>query len=284
VFRRLLTRPAFSLAILAYSLVATCAAFYFYRLERMAQGGPELSYLVRPLRTILVRSGYASDLDVFWKNQEVKTDVTTAEIVFWNRGLKAVRGTQIIRPIVIQARDRSALLDVKVQAANETAGFELSREALAVGRATLTWKILEPGDGATLRVTYAGSPAVEIQMDGSVEGQKTIVRLDSQEGTIYRRKFNKSDRTIAEVYEWFVIGGCLCAALMLFLRGIAVKGWWSLLLALMVLMFSVWLMFNVLSEYAEPPFGFESINRYRPIGAVSPMLCQAALPTHEPRS
>jgi hypothetical protein len=256
--RSLLSKPAFGLTGWTCALLATFTAAHLYT---SYQKTTDLSYYIKPIKIIVARAEHPSNLQTFYDGKEFKSPATAAEVVIWNRGDQTIHAAQILRPVILHTRDYAPILDIQIKANRSVTGLGLKDQNLTSGRATLQWRILEPGDGGIIRIIYAGGPDMDILADGAMEGQPRLHRLEPPEGTIYRQGFNRSlQRTIT-------IGLWLFCAIIAF--SIVFLFWCStsaafpfpmrifmLLGAIALLISLIMLAYGLLNGYVEPPVGF----------------------------
>jgi hypothetical protein len=80
--RRWYTNPAIGVAELTFGVIGAALAIYFHLSSQRVR---QLEFYVSPDRTIVVKSGF-SELHVLYQNQEIKADVTAAQVTIWNAG------------------------------------------------------------------------------------------------------------------------------------------------------------------------------------------------------
>src|ERR1035437_2143220 len=88
--------PLVSLTSFAIGVVSLALGIYFGVISLRSR---ELSYEVNPTRTIVVKSGQSSDLNVLYKGQPVSSDVTAIQVVIWNNGNESIRPENLLTPI-----------------------------------------------------------------------------------------------------------------------------------------------------------------------------------------
>ena len=236
--------------------ISLSLAFYFYT---EAQKLPQLSYTVKPLRGVVVRSGHSSKMVVRYGNDVIETDITAAQIVFWNEGKRAIKKPDILKPVTIRTEKNAQILEVSnLRCTREVIHPALTRNELATGVTTVTWDILEQGDGCTAQIIYEGKPDLDIYVDGIVENQKNINLIASPEGKIYRQAFNRPARKAFELYAVFILifGILMVFVLISPMASNSFPVWIRIPLAVIMLC-CIGVVFNhLLYGYVEPPFGF----------------------------
>jgi hypothetical protein len=164
--------PAVGIAGSVASVVGLLAAVYFYF---AAQAAPELTTFVHPVRTTVVKAGQVSALTVSLNGKELRSDVTAAQIAFWNAGNQAIRPADILEPFRIITP--VPMLEVTIRRkSREVLKIDLDRTRLYRGEVGVSWNILEDGDGAVLQMIYAGDTEIPIQSRGTVVGQGAVVQ------------------------------------------------------------------------------------------------------------
>lgn len=251
---RVIRHPVFGLIGWCCTLIAVFAAAYFYR---EATREPELTYSVRPLRTIIVRKGHSPDLRVFYDGKEITSPVTGVEVVIWNQGDQVIRTSHLPEPIILQTDGRAPILEMQTKPSRSSIGLRVRTDRLSEGRAMLTWSALFPGDALLVRIIYRGEPDARIFVVGTIEGQGRIRRFDSPEGTIYRRPFKPGLRRIAEIY----VAGIVFVGFVAIVLGYVMSRWmpawlrWGLVLpALLVFLGLIcFVVYGMWGTYETPP-------------------------------
>lgn len=140
---------------------------------------PELTYFVHPAKAAVVRTDQSSRLSVRLDEQPVTSDITAAQIAFWNAGHSPIREGNILKPLVIRTQDQKPILDVEVRkTSREVVKITLNRSKAHEGEVEIRWNILERNDGAVIQVIYGGDERVALEATSTLEGQPDIVRLD----------------------------------------------------------------------------------------------------------
>lgn len=248
----ILRHPAFGVVGWMCAVMAGIAAIQLYR---EADSGPELAYALRPLRTSVVHEGRPSAVRIFQAGSEIRTPVTVAEVVVWNKGNRALRPEHLVESVRMRTSDGSPILDLQVKPSRGTTAFRASADSFARGSAGLAWRVLAPGDGASLRVTYAGGPSTDIRLEGAVDGQRRLRRVNPPEGIIYPRTFNPVARRGAEWYAIFVFAACL-PVFWGFVSNRDGSPWIRWGGAVVFGAIAVFVAREIWWTYREPPFGF----------------------------
>ena len=168
---------------------------YFHSIEVR-----ELTFLVHPFRTTVVKSGQASRLKASFDGKEITNDVTAVQITFWNAGKRAIRRSEILEPITVMTGADHPVLEATLRkSTRQVTHISLTGSQLDKGEVEISWDILENLDGGVLQLIYAGDAAVPISLQATVEGQGSIrlrappreVSMSPEERYANRVKINK---------------------------------------------------------------------------------------------
>jgi hypothetical protein len=235
--------------------ISISMAFYFYAGTR---NFPQLSYTIKPVRGIVVRAERSSNMTVRYNDKIVTTDITAAQVVLWNEGQRPIKKAEVRKPIVIFTENNAPILEASIKkSSREITKLALDEDDIPNGRVNVTWDILEQNDGGTIQIVYEGKPDLNIFVDGVVEGQKQITRIEAPEGAIYRKEFDRTSRKAFEAYETFLLIMLTLSAPLIYIASSSSFPKWSRLLYLLVVLFSMGAIFyDLMYGYMEPPFGF----------------------------
>lgn len=195
-----------SLLIGAVSLIA---GVFFYL---ASQSTRELLFYRNPLDTIVVQAGQASRLTTSFDGKPVTTDITATQFQVYAGGNQAIRPEHVLEPVWLKTAADVPILEATIaQARRAVSGVALDTHDLEHGRVGVTWKILEPGDGALIQLVYPGKPySTRVDAIGTVEGQPDGIRQLS--GSV-SQQFTKSGPTTKSSYVIYAlmsgIPGCL---------------------------------------------------------------------------
>lgn len=251
---RILLHP-FTIISWVITGISLSLALYFYS---EAQNLPELSYTIKPIRGVVVRSGRSSKMVVRYGDEVIKTDITAAQIVIWNEGKQAIKKSDILKPLSIHMENNARILEASIlMCTREVIHPAITMGDLAASMPTLTWDILEQGDGCTAQIVYEGKPDLNVYVDGIIQNQKHI-NLVPPEGKIYRQDFNRPARKAFESFAIFMIitSTLMVCFLVSPLAGDSFSLWIRIPLALVMLCCIVVVFHHLLYGYVEPPFGF----------------------------
>jgi len=143
---------------------------YFHSIESR-----DLTFLVNPVKTAVVKSGEASRLKVSHDGQEIGGDITAVQIAFWNAGTLPIKKDEILEPIIISLGTNHAILESTLRkTTRQLTHISLDESQLTNGEVRISWDILEYLDGGVLQLIYAGDTSVSIQIHGTIEGQGPV--------------------------------------------------------------------------------------------------------------
>jgi hypothetical protein len=222
--------------------VVLAVIFYFQSVRER-----ELTYYVHPVKTIVVKAGQSSKLDVTVDGQGIKSDVTATQIAIWNAGREAIRREHVLRPLVIQTAGGVPIIDASIRkTTRNVVGMSLDTSQASNGKLVVSWDILEKDDGGVVQVVYAGDPDEDIIADATLEGQHTLA------------KFSAPPKL--HIMSFMVLGGIVIAGVLLLLcvrLAIALSASRrAILLVLCVLLIALEIADLVHHGVVGPPFGF----------------------------
>lgn len=142
---------------------------------------PNLTFMVNPIRTAVVKSGQSSQLKVSHLGKEISGDVTAVQVAIWNDGKKSIRAGAILEPITLSISNAQIIEATMRRISRKVTGLALDETQIQSGRIGITWNILELGDGCSVQLIYVGSPVEAINLGGIIEGQRagiTKYRVD----------------------------------------------------------------------------------------------------------
>jgi hypothetical protein len=147
-----------------------------------------------PAKAVIVKSGEISKLIVLHDNKPVTRDITAVQITIWNRGNLSIRRDNVLEPIRIKTKDAPILEATIRKKTREVTGFAVDSNERDKGQVSLSWTILEPGDGAVVQLIFAGNAQTEVLASGIVEG---VPRMDLGKHVLLEGKvLGLSDRKI----------------------------------------------------------------------------------------
>lgn len=183
------------------SLLGLILAVFFYF---SAEKSPELVYSIHPTKSVLVAKDISSDISVFYKDEAITdSDIVAVSLSIWNDGNSSIRTSSILEPILINLGHDVRILEATVTKASRTVtGIEISDEdeMFKKGNVSLSWKILEGGDGGNIQIIYAGSKDAELKITGIIEEQGEPVKLS----TLSMEPSKLSPFTEIKLIKWLV--------------------------------------------------------------------------------
>lgn len=157
------------------SIIGVILAIFFYISSKEI---PQLTYYVHPVKSIIISSGQSSQLSVNVNDKTIDSDVTTAQIAFWNRGKKSIRSSNILKPFTIKTNPQTPILKTRIiKKSRDVVNIELDTTYIQNGVINIDWNILEQNDGGIIQIIYNGGIDVPITADAVIEGQKSIESL-----------------------------------------------------------------------------------------------------------
>jgi hypothetical protein len=160
----------------------------------------DLVYLVNPVQTVVVKTGEASQLHVSYGGQELRTDVTAAQIAVWNQGNESIRPENILEPVLIRITPAAPILEASIRKKSRgVVGVTLDQSRLSEGVVGVKWNILEQDDGAVIQLVYAGPAGSKIEASGVIEGQRLI---RDRGRANHEKSLNEAGRKIG----WVLVG------------------------------------------------------------------------------
>lgn len=137
-------RPIVGIVGSVASIVGFVLSIYFFMASKET---PELTYFVHPVKAAVVRIGQTSRLSVQFDGQNLTGDITATQIAFWNAGGLAIRGGDLLKPLVIRTVNKAKILEAYLQkSSREVVGLVLDSSRLSSGEVEIKWNILEQND------------------------------------------------------------------------------------------------------------------------------------------
>ena len=120
----------------------------------------------------------------------------------WNNGSKEVRRDDILTPWTLSFARPIRILDARIRSVTRAvAKLNLDTSAATNGSVSLDWHVLEPGDGCSIQIVYAGGTDEALTAKGVFIGQKAPkeLRLSAEKAP--------SGKTI----DFWMIAAMMCA-------------------------------------------------------------------------
>lgn len=237
----------------------------------------DLVYLVNSARTVVLRAGQTSRLDIRMGGLPVTSDVSAAQVAIWNDGKESIRPANMLRPLIIHLQGSHPVVEARIRkVGRDVAGISLDSSGYAKGEVAVNWDILEHNDGAVVQVLYLGSTDIPITATGVVEGQSSVRLFDKELATdihglpVWRFKAVVTNMLFGMMGMFAILYGVLMFSRLRRKAGADVFGWppgrgifartiRALLLPLFltVLFAALYAMLQSLGDrQPSPPFGF----------------------------
>ncbi len=189
---RFFSKPAVGIIGSLASILGVLVAIYFYT---EGHNFRELTYYVHPAKAIVARVGQTSRLSVKLNNNPLNSDITAAQLAFWNAGELSIKSENVLKPLNISIGSKTPIIDAIIRKkSRDVVDISLDKSDFERGELRLTWNILEKNDGAIIQVIFVGNSDTPIIASATIEGQKDISRLE----------YSKIIRSPSEQYDWLV--------------------------------------------------------------------------------
>lgn len=138
-----------------------------------AKNEPNLQVVFDPDTATKIVTALTPDIEVRYKGSVVAGEVSSQVIRFWNAGKRPIESQDILKQLQIKAAPDATILDVRIKQQTRDV---ITVVPIIVDKSTLslTWRILENDDGASIQVIYQGSSDSKFTVEGAVRGQKNI--------------------------------------------------------------------------------------------------------------
>jgi hypothetical protein len=257
-FRRFFSNPLVGVIGAVASLCGVALAIYFYS---MSTNTRELTYMVHPVKAVVVRGGQTSRLSITLDGRPVQGDVTTAQVACWNAGRSSIRKDQILRPVVLRTSPPVPIVDatIRKETRPDITRLCLDKSNFQGGEVGVSWNIMEGNDGGVIQLVFIGDTKTEVILDGTIEGQRAVSRSKGRppDGdlvlTVGRRRF------LTYFFFTMIIISALSAIsnIMRFVRRRKQRiGRFVADIAADVFLAGIIILFYVRSRASGPPFGF----------------------------
>lgn len=169
---RFFSNPIVGITGSVASIIGVVLGIYFFvasKHERL------LTYFVHPVKSIVATPETASKLSIYLEDKKIQSDITAAQIAFWNAGNEAIRSEHVLKPLIIRAEGNTQIIEARLRKkSREIVNLNIDRDRLDKGILTITWNILEKGDGGIIQLIYLGTPNTQITAEAIIEGQDHI--------------------------------------------------------------------------------------------------------------
>jgi hypothetical protein len=155
------------LGVLASGLLSWMVSRYFYR---RADKRRTPTFVVKPGRISLSEAGLSrvEGLSLLHGGRQVGGDgITEAHVYFWNSGTLPILQDEILEPFTLSL-PVSILHYSVLKSSRDVVGFRVSGSGDVPPKSlTFQFSVLEPGDGATIRIVYDGPVRTQIDFRGA---------------------------------------------------------------------------------------------------------------------
>lgn len=172
--KRFFSNPLVGIIGSIASVASLLLAVYFYL---QSERHRELTYMVYPTKTIVLKAGQTSRLSVTLDNKRFDNDLTAAQIAFWNSGNEPIRRDQVLKPFVIRTSRGVPIIEARLLKKSRDV-IDITALRTSAGEIALSWNILEQNDGGLIQIVFAGGSDTPISASVVVEGQPQIKEVE----------------------------------------------------------------------------------------------------------
>jgi hypothetical protein len=124
-----------------------------------------------PIRSVFLDHDAPAALDVRLNGASVsKKDVFAVQLAIWNRGNQSIRPENVLEPVLFIPDEGTEVVDATIlRKTRDVCGILTSVDSKSRG-AQITWRILEPGDGAIVQLVLVGDQRCRVTGNGTIEG------------------------------------------------------------------------------------------------------------------
>ena len=238
--RAFFSHPVVGVTGTVASLLGVVASLYFFLVARER---PDLTCLVDDARSVVFRAGQSSQLRVTSRGKPVTSDVTAAQVIFWNAGRRSIRAETILQPFTVSLPKNFEILDARLAMVSRPL-IDLTARQLNDHSVEVRWRLIERGDGGVLQLTYAGAGKAPISCAGVVEGQRRV------------RRISWDQTSVSSSAPLLLAMGLTC--LFTALLGLRYRvGWFDLLFALGAAVLLSWAAYSYATRVASPSFDLQ---------------------------
>jgi hypothetical protein len=258
---RFFSNPAVGVVGAIASILGVLLAVYVYQESKEY---PQFTYYVHPVKASVLKPGQASKLGCNFEGQSITSDITVAQIAVWNQGKRSIKRDNILKPIVLYTTNGAPILEATVRKqSRDVVHLELDRTEIQKGRVLVSWNIAEQNDGGVIQVIYLGGSEVPIGLEGVIEGQRTLEKVDYGE-IIKSPEEQFRSRTLGDrIFRVFtIIGGATLLLLGAMLRRASKRDRFGAMLSLVTIVIGILVIvgfgvLGILTHPVGPPFGFD---------------------------
>lgn len=166
-------------------IVGACLGFlgisfsiHFYK-QSQAIRAPVFAVSPSRTRIVVAKNVIETPFSVVRKSgEQIKGDISSVWLYFWNQGRLPIKSINILAPIVVSLMDsQGEILDFKLIAqSRDIINAQVTRcESDKRNSLTFTFDILEELDGFTVQVIYVGEPTTGFSIEGVIEGVRGAI-------------------------------------------------------------------------------------------------------------
>jgi hypothetical protein len=265
---RFFTNPYVGILGSIASIIGIFIAIYFYFISQHIR---ELVYFVNPAKAIVFKPEQTSKLKVSFGNKEIQDNVTAAQIAIWNQGTDSIKKENLLSLINIKTNPPVPILEATIRKkSRDVINLILDQSLDKVGKISLTWNILEKGDGFVVQVIYIGDTNVNLSLDGVIEKQDIIKEI-KYTGSILSpvEQFNEQKKLIrAQIILFSVLLLIMIVLALIYAKKLTsmkseyirrippfIKIISYLNIAVIFLIIGI-IIYMIFQRVSEPPFGF----------------------------
>lgn len=155
----------------ACTLVSVPLAIYFYY-QSVSERAP--MYYVSPQRTRIVDTSIPapSQLQVLYRGKDLNANVSAVTLYIWNDGKLPIKAEDVLEPLKVQLEAGCEILDARLLKVSRTLTNLAKGEVPETEKnsISMSFRILERGDGAALQIIYTGKPDTAVSVKGAIVG------------------------------------------------------------------------------------------------------------------
>lgn len=163
----------------------------------------EFHIVANPARSVIIDKNNIQDAPfkiIKQNGEEIKDNVSSVLIHFWNAGRKEISKSDILEPIKIIINDSSAeiLRTDSIQYSRNICNIQLLKPTIAdsLPAFQIYFDLLENMDGGTLQLLYIGDPNAQISFSGLIKG-----KTDLSHSKVIQNNFFNSDK-----FDFLILG------------------------------------------------------------------------------
>lgn len=150
--------------------------------HHISQKKPYLTMYEIQRKTIIASSlEETSDIQLFFKNKKIKSDVVASQVVIWNAGDAYISANSILDNIELNIEPKSVdIYEARViDTTRNVINFDLGKINTENNSIPISWKILEKNDGAIIQIIHSNMDDINFSISGSIIGQGIPVKFEN---------------------------------------------------------------------------------------------------------